>query len=198
MKQNPFSEPVKKTYQKIRELKFTPVLAIPSLIVFIALSIVLMIFIALWPYGLFPMIAHFIWELVDENAKEMKGKSFIDSMPNTVASGVYFIIWLPFFIVCLPLYTIGFIGLSFSGKNRDHFPKVEKESQESEENKESDDSQQVSEQDKKDIDSGKDSIVETDEDEKEPEMTDEWNCPKCYKANPNTSNKCNSCGYKLT
>ena len=195
MKQNPFTEPVKKTYQKITELKFTPVLAIPSLIVFIALSIVLMIFIALWPYGLFPMIAHFIWELVDENAKEMKGKNFTDSMPNTVAVGVYFIIWLPFFIVCLPLYAIGFIGLSFLRGNKDDSQEIEGEVQKAEENKETSDKLKKSEKNKKEADASHDSKIETDKEEDE--TADEWNCPKCYKANPSTSKKC-SCGYELT
>jgi hypothetical protein len=112
---NQFSEPIQRIYQKIRSLNWKPVFLIPSGIEFFALSLVMIVFIVLWPYGLIPIIATFIWGLIEDSSNEIRGKSFANAMPYTVAIGIYFIIYLPFFICCLPIYAIGFIGKYFSG-----------------------------------------------------------------------------------
>jgi hypothetical protein len=75
----------------------------------------MVVFIILWPYGMIPIIATFIWRLIEDSSNEIKGKTFANAMPYTVAIGIYFLIYLPFFIVCLPIYAIGFIGKYFSG-----------------------------------------------------------------------------------
>ncbi|MFA9370119.1 MAG: hypothetical protein ACERIH_00205 [Labilibaculum antarcticum] len=112
---NQFSEPIQRINKRIVNLNWKPVLLIPSTIEFFALTIVWIIFIVLWPYGLIPIIASFIWKLLEDSNNEMRGKIFSDAMPYTVAIGIYFLIYLPFFIACLPIYTIGFIGKYFSG-----------------------------------------------------------------------------------
>lgn len=45
-----------------------------------------------------------------DNAKEIKGKSFGDAMPYTITTGFYFLFYIPFLVVCLPIYGIGFFG----------------------------------------------------------------------------------------
>ncbi len=111
---NQFSEPIHRIYQRIGNLNWKPVYLLPSTIEFFALSIVMLVFIILWPYGKIPIIATFIWRLIEDSNKEIKGKTFANAMPYTVAIGIYFLIYLPFFIVCLPIYAIGFIGKYFS------------------------------------------------------------------------------------
>ena len=107
---NQFSEPIEKIIEKISDLDWKAVYLLPSLITLLTLSFVLIIFIVLWPYGLFPIIASFLWELIEDSVKEIKDKSFSDAMPYTVAIGIYFLIYLPFFIICLPIFTIGLLG----------------------------------------------------------------------------------------
>jgi|GEM_PF-4975677 len=113
--ENQFSEPIHRIFQRIGNLNWKPVYLLPSAIEFFALSIVMIVFIILWPYGLIPIIATFIWRLIEDSVKEIKGKTFANAMPYTVAIGIYFLIYLPFFIICLPIYAIGFIGKYFSG-----------------------------------------------------------------------------------
>jgi hypothetical protein len=113
--ENQFSEPIQRIYIRIGSLNWKPLFLIPSGIEFIALSIVLIVFIILWPYGVFPIISTFIWKLIEDSNSEIKGKTFANAMPYTVAIGIYLLIYLPFFIICLPIYAIGFIGKYFSG-----------------------------------------------------------------------------------
>lgn len=113
--ENQFSEPIHRIFKRIGDLNWKPVYLLPSIIEFLALSIVVIVFIILWPYGLIPIIATFIWRLIEDSVKEIKGKTFADAMPYTVAIGIYFLIYLPFFILCLPIYIIGSVGKYFSG-----------------------------------------------------------------------------------
>jgi len=112
---NQFSEPIQRIFQRIGNLNWKPVYLLPSAIEFFALSIVMIVFIILWPYGIIPIITTFIWRLIEDSSNEIKGKTFANAMPYTVAIGIYSIIYLPFFIVCLPIYAIGFIGKYLSG-----------------------------------------------------------------------------------
>jgi len=52
--------------------------------------------------------------LIEDSKAQMEGKTFADAMPYTVAIGIYFLIYLPFFIICAPIYFIGFVGKYFS------------------------------------------------------------------------------------
>jgi len=113
--ENLFSEPIQRIFQKIKSLDWKPVYLIPSAIEFFALIIVLLVFLILWPYGLFPIIATFIWSLIKDCSNEIEGKTFANAMPYTVAVGIYFLIYLPFFLICLPIYAIGFFGKYFFG-----------------------------------------------------------------------------------
>lgn len=111
---NPFSQPIKQIIDKIQHLNWEPVYSIPSGITFLALSMVFIIFILLWPYGLIPIITSFLWNLIEDNVKDIKYKNIFEAMPNTIAIGIYFLVWLPFFVIAFPIYTIGFIGKYFS------------------------------------------------------------------------------------
>jgi hypothetical protein len=112
---NQFSEPLSRIVQKASTLNWKPVYLIPSSIEFFALSVVALVFLLLWPYGVFPIIASFLWKLIEDSFEEIKGKSFSTAMPYTVSIGIYFLIWLPFFIICFPCYLIGFIGKWLTG-----------------------------------------------------------------------------------
>ncbi len=106
---NQFTEPIIQIIDRIKQLDWRPLYLLPSVIVFLALSIVLVICVILWPYGVFPIISSFIWRLMDASYEEIKGKSFANAMPYTVSIGIYFLIWIPFFFICSN-YFIGFIG----------------------------------------------------------------------------------------
>ena len=112
--ENQFSEPITRIYARIGNLNWKPLYLIPTAIEFFALGVVFIIFIILWPYGVFPIISTFIMRLIEDSKAQMEGKTFADAMPYTVAIGIYFLIYLPFFIICSPIYFIGFVGKYFS------------------------------------------------------------------------------------
>ncbi len=114
---NQFSEPISRIIKHIKNLNWRPVFLIPSLIEFVALLIVMIIFIVLWPYGLIPIIAAFLFDLIEDSCTAIKDKTFASAMPYSIAIGIYFLLYFPFFILCLPMYAIGFIGKYFIGFN---------------------------------------------------------------------------------
>ncbi|MCJ7802341.1 MAG: hypothetical protein MUP82_08315 [Candidatus Marinimicrobia bacterium] len=113
---NQFSEPIKRINEKLKGLEWSGIYLFPSLIEGVALAIVMIIFIILWPYGILPIIVSFLWELIEENIREINGKPFSEAMPYTIAIGIYFIVSIPFIIICLPIYIIGFIGKKITGE----------------------------------------------------------------------------------
>jgi hypothetical protein len=115
--ENQFTEPIKQIVSLIKDLDWRPLYLIPSSIVFVALLLVLLTLVVLWPYGVFPIISSFILGLIEDSKAQMKGKTFANAMPYTVAIGIYFLIYFPFFIICLPIYLIGFLGKYFSKSN---------------------------------------------------------------------------------
>lgn len=93
------------------------------------------------------------------------------------------------------IITIPAKDINIPQEMRDDTQKTKIESEILEEEKESSGSEKTSKQNTEEINSGDYPSIE--EGKEEPETTDEWNCPKCYKVNPNTIYTCNYCGYKL-
>lgn len=114
--ENQFSEPIIRIIERLKRLEWTPIYILPSLIEGTALVLVFIIFIILWPYGIIPIIVSFLWELIEENVKEIDGKTFSIAMPYTIAIGIYFVVSVPFIIICLPIYIIGFIGKTIANE----------------------------------------------------------------------------------
>jgi len=114
MKENPLTPALKQISYEIRRLDFHGARAIPSLITFVVLGLVFIIFILLWPYGLVPVVADSIWRLITSTQCEMRDKGLIEMMPYTVAIGVYFVVWVPFAILCLPFAILGLIGYALA------------------------------------------------------------------------------------
>lgn len=111
MEENPLTAAIQRTVKLYRSLKFSPALFLPSIISALVISIVLVLGIILWPYGIVPVVASFLWDSIVISSKQIRSaNSAMEAMPITVAVGLYFIIWLPFAILCLPFYFVGWIG----------------------------------------------------------------------------------------
>ena len=109
--ENPLAIAVRSTVAMYEPLDFSPQMFIPSIVSAIVLTVVLALEIVLWPYGLIPVIAGFMWSFVCRSAEQIRQtRSYMQKMPFTVAAGIYFAMWLPFGLLCLPFVIIGGIG----------------------------------------------------------------------------------------
>jgi hypothetical protein len=108
---NPVSVALKRTYELALKQDFAANGVVPSLVTILVLVLVFAILIVLWPYGWFPVIAHFLWQFVLVARDDIKNvDTYSEKMPHTVALGIYFSIWFVFAILCLPFLLIGAIG----------------------------------------------------------------------------------------
>lgn len=107
---NPLTSHVASTFNLIKGLNWKSIEAIPSFFMFFILSCILFLLCVFWVYGFFPMIASFIWSLVVDSFNNMKGKTHAERTPLMVIGGMYFLFYMPFFIICVPFFGIGMLG----------------------------------------------------------------------------------------
>lgn len=110
--ENPLHLGIKYFYQQIRSLNFNKFNLIPSVIQASVQCFILFLFILLWPYGIIPVIAGSLWQLIKLNSLRTRFQTYslIEKMPYTIAIGIFFLIWIPFAILCLPFVVIGWFG----------------------------------------------------------------------------------------
>jgi hypothetical protein len=112
---NPLSDGIAKTWPLLRTLNFSPLYLVPSLLTGTVLLLVLAILVILWPYGWIAVISRFLWGFVSIAVEQIRqAQTYAEKMPFTVALGIYFLIWLPFGTLCLPLLLVGLAGHFFA------------------------------------------------------------------------------------
>lgn len=112
--ENPLSVGLLTIGDHLKKLKFNGSIFLPSFLTGVVLILVGTIFIMLWPYGLVAVMESLIRGLMSDIREEMGGKSLINKMPLVVIIGFYFVVWVPFAILCLPFILLGAIGWLFS------------------------------------------------------------------------------------
>lgn len=97
-------------------MNFTGIEFFSSIIQAIVLVPLLAVFVIVWPYGLVPVAAGAIWKviLVSRAKIKFKTRDIMEKMPLTLAIGMYFLLWLPLALLCLPFVIIGWIGTLIS------------------------------------------------------------------------------------
>jgi hypothetical protein len=113
---NPLSDGIARTWPLLGTLRFSPIYIVPSLLTGGVLLLVLAVLITLWPYGWIAVVSRFLWGFVSTALEQIRQvPTYAEKMPFTIALGIYFLIWLPLGILCLPLLLIGLIGQLFAG-----------------------------------------------------------------------------------
>ena len=119
MFKNPISASIKKIIEQIKKIrvsKFSDIF--PAIINYIICIILLMLFSILWICGIASIIQQVVKSIIDTNLLEIKNEKDKDNfaiMPYYTAIGLCFVIWLPFFLLTLPLVLLGKLsGFLFS------------------------------------------------------------------------------------
>ncbi len=107
---NPLNNGIKHVINQFKKLEFTIVKIIPSIIIALVLLFMTCILILLWPVGIIPMVYDLMNELISNTIDESSEKTVIEKMPFVMTFGIYLIIWIPIFILCLPFILIGKLG----------------------------------------------------------------------------------------
>lgn len=115
---NPISGGIARTWSLLGTLRFTPLYILPSVLTSAVLLLVLTLLVLLWPYGWVAVFAYFLWGLVDTAVEQIRqAQTYAEKVPFTIALGIYFLVWLPFGLICLPLLLVGFVGGFFAGSS---------------------------------------------------------------------------------
>jgi len=110
---NPLSEGVTHIVSEFHELEWQGSRFIPAFFISVVLTITLILISLLWPYGLLAVIEDMMRMLMRDTIAKMKGESLAVNMGYTITLGFFFFIWLPFALLCLPVYILGGIGKLF-------------------------------------------------------------------------------------
>jgi len=110
MLKNPMSVGISKVRDEFLRLDFHAQNFVPAVITAATLGMVIVCFIVLWPYGLVAVVEDLIRGIMADARDELRDLKAVEAMPFVVAIGLYFVIWLPFAVACLPFVAIGGIG----------------------------------------------------------------------------------------
>jgi len=114
MIKNPLNDGTSSVIKNLKELDFSFPNIVPSCLILVILTSVLFILIILWPYGLFAVMEDLLRGFMRQARDDMEGKSLIAKTPFVVTLGFFFVIWIPFAIICLPFVLLGAIGSIFA------------------------------------------------------------------------------------
>jgi hypothetical protein len=107
--QNPFHNPISDVYKELVstkwEIPFIPQI-IKSLVLFLLLIVLPLIYISI---GVISQISELLWDLMEESKRKIKGNSLIDASGYAIANAVYFILFVPFWLVQLPFLFISWL-----------------------------------------------------------------------------------------
>ncbi len=101
-------------WAELKALSFRGALFVPSLLTGAVLLIVAALMVVLWPYGLIAVMENLVRSLMADTRRQMSTRSVVGNMPFVITIGLFFIVWLPFAIACLPMVIVGSIGTLFS------------------------------------------------------------------------------------
>lgn len=110
MQDNPVTPPLLDFTNQLRHLDFLGFNLFPSSILAFALGFIVLILGILWPYGILVVSSRRLWAYIVSTRDQMKNKRMMEKMPYTVTIGIFFLVWLPFAILCIPFALIGIIG----------------------------------------------------------------------------------------
>jgi len=121
---NPIDQGIKKVFEEFKFLKFNSLAGIfASTITAFSLSIVLVILVVFWIYGFIPATADLLWSLIPSSRQKMKELNKVEQAPLLIAMGIYFVVWLPFYILSIPIYILGIMAFFISNLDNNSYEK---------------------------------------------------------------------------
>lgn len=114
---NPMSDAIHFILNNLKNLKVNRVADMfPAFFAYIAYGFALLICSVFWVYGWFSVLEQLFRYLISiylKSIRESEQSKYIEDIPLFISVGVFTICWIPFFIIILPLYVIGFIVKHF-------------------------------------------------------------------------------------
>jgi hypothetical protein len=106
---NPYHTPITNISSQLREIEWRFPFVTQAL-VFVVSCIVLVILIVLYiTIGLISQISSIFSYLIQQARQDMRGKPAIEKTGFIVAIGIYFLIWVPLWLIQLPFFVVGWI-----------------------------------------------------------------------------------------
>jgi hypothetical protein len=109
VEKNPYAEPINKFIEELKNInwEFPYVPQFINVIVIILILIILsVLFITI---GVVSQISSSFWNLVVQTGQKIKTDNPVQSSAYAIAIGIYFLLFLPPFLIQLPFWLIGFI-----------------------------------------------------------------------------------------
>jgi hypothetical protein len=96
----------------LRKLEWGGLAFVPSAVMAIYACFVLVLLVPLWLYGCFPWMVNVLWRPLSDFLREMEGKGAFEAMPLAAGAGCLAAVLLPFILIALPGYMLGFLALA--------------------------------------------------------------------------------------
>ena len=113
---NPMNKAIITICRMIKEAKIKNFMDIlPKIFMFLSYIIALAICCVFWLYGWFSVLEQLFRYLISNTVNSIKKSenSNLENVPLYITTGVFFLFWIPFAILILPLYIIGFFSAFF-------------------------------------------------------------------------------------
>jgi hypothetical protein len=107
--QNPYFRPIKNLAQNIRDIQWEFPF-IPQIIQLLVLLFVLVVLCILFiTIGIVSQISQLFWNLIVDTQTQLQEGSALEKSAYAIAAGVYFTLFLPFWLIQSPFWFIGWI-----------------------------------------------------------------------------------------
>lgn len=107
LSQNPFENPIKDVFNELKstvwEIPYIPQI-IKSFVLIVLLIILPLIYITI---GVISQISQLLWNLIVETTGKINSNSLIDASGYAIANAIYFILFVPLWLIQFPFLLIG-------------------------------------------------------------------------------------------
>lgn len=119
MIENPMLTGIKQIKKKFSLLEFKLSSFFPSIILAVVFVVIIIVFAILWPYGWLAVLVDTLRDLMSDSIDSIKGtNTVVEAMPSGFTLIIYFIVWIPFALLCLPIAIFGIIGKAVVGMKK--------------------------------------------------------------------------------
>lgn len=106
---NPYAEPILKFLQELKETKWRFPFLLQSLNAVISLFLLIILIVLYLTVGLISQISNSFWDVIDDLGDKMSFSNPFPSLFYAISATIYFLLFLPFFIIQSPIWLSGWI-----------------------------------------------------------------------------------------
>ena len=107
---NPYSEPIKKFWNDLKITKWKFPFILQSVHAIITLFLLIVLLILYVTIGIISQISNSFWDLISGLSQKMSFSNPIESSFYALSATIYFILFLPFFIIQSPIWVSGWFS----------------------------------------------------------------------------------------